>query len=98
MISQVSAGPRGLITARGNRMAHAVVVARQLNIACIVNVPELKIDMENRTFMMDGKKFHEGTTLTMDSGNGRLYEGKVRVIDERPLELLRKIEEWKKKN
>ncbi len=78
----------GIITARGNRMAHAVVVARQLNIACIVNVPELKIDMENRTFMMDGKKFHEGTTLTMDSGNGRLYEGKVRVIDERPLELL----------
>ncbi len=27
----------GIITARGNRMAHAVVVARQLNIACIVN-------------------------------------------------------------
>lgn len=50
----------GVISARGNRIAHAVVVARQLGKACIVNVPRLRIEQAAHRFMLGGKEFHEG--------------------------------------
>lgn len=92
-LSAVSASA-GVITAHGNRMAHAIVVARQLDKACIVNVPGLSIDPQGRSLVMGGKRFREGALLSMDSRTGEIFEGTVRVLDERPTGLLAKIEEW----
>jgi pyruvate,orthophosphate dikinase len=88
------AASAGVITAHGNRMAHAIVVARQLDKACIVNVPGLSIDPQGRSLVLGGKRFHEGALLSMDSRTGEIFEGTVRVLDERPTGLLAKIEEW----
>jgi pyruvate,orthophosphate dikinase len=88
----------GVITARGNRMAHAVVVARQLGKACVVNVPGLVIDPPRRAFVLAGRELREGAVLSMDSGTGEIFEGPVQVISERPNELLDRIREWREES
>lgn len=87
----------GVITARGNRMAHAVVVARQLNKACIVNIPGLVVVPEHHSFTLNGKTFREGTVVSMDSGAGEIFDGPVQVVSERPTDLISRIEEWRAK-
>lgn len=84
----------GVISARGNRMAHAVVVARQLGKACIVNVPRLSIDPAAHKFVLGGKEFREGAVLSMNSRTGEIFEGAVKVVEERPEDLLVKIRAW----
>ena len=94
-ITGVSASA-GIITVHGNRMAHAIVVARRLNKACILNVQGLAIDLDGHSFTLKGKKFEEGTVMSMDSGTGDIFEGRVMVVNEKPVDLLTKIKGWKK--
>lgn len=86
----------GIVTARGNRMAHAVVVARQLGKGCIVNVPDLIIDQNRHVIKIGGKELHEGAWVSMDSLTGFIYEGEVQLVRERPSELIARIESWKR--
>lgn len=86
----------GLLTASGARTAHAAVVARQMGKVCIVNCRELKFYNGGRKCSIAGKEFLEGDVISLDGANGEIYEGKVEVITERPMELLEVIEEWKR--
>jgi pyruvate,orthophosphate dikinase len=89
------AASAGIVTAHGNRMAHAVVVARQLGKACVVNVTDLVIDRDHRTISLGGIKLREGAQLSMDSRTGELFEGAVEVVQERPMDLIARVERWK---
>jgi pyruvate, orthophosphate dikinase len=89
------AASAGIVTAHGNRMAHAVVVARQLGKACVVNVVDLVIDRNRRTVTLGSTELPEGAQLSMDSQSGELYEGTVEVVQERPLELIAQVERWR---
>ena len=82
----------GIITSRGNRMAHAVVVARQLGKACVVNVLDLTIDLNRNSVMLGGRELREGAMLSMDSLTGLIYDGEVQTVEERPAELIEWIE------
>ncbi len=82
----------GIITAHGNRMAHAAVVARQLGKGCVVNVNDLEIDMIQHSVRMGDKEFLEGDVVSLDSLSGLIYEGAVRVAQERPTELIEWVE------
>lgn len=82
----------GIITVRGNRMAHAVVVARQLGKGCVVKVADLSIDPNHNSVRIGGKEFPEGAVLSLDSETGAIYEGVVKVVQERPVELLEWVE------
>jgi pyruvate,orthophosphate dikinase len=86
----------GLLTASGARTAHAAVVARQLGKVCIVNCQELKLYPGGRKCSIGGKEFLEGDVISLDGASGEIYEGKVEVISERPVELLEIIDEWKR--
>ena len=86
----------GLLTASGARTAHAAVVARQLGKVCIVNCQELKLYPGDRKCSIGGKEFLEGDVISLDGASGEIYEGKVEVISERPVELLEIIDEWKR--
>ncbi len=86
----------GFLTASGARTAHAAVVARQLGKVCIVNCQELKLYAGGRKCSIGGKEFQEGDVISLDGISGEVYEGKVEVISEKPVELLEMVEEWKR--
>ena len=86
----------GLLTSRGARTAHAAVVARQMGKVCIVNCRALKIKAEARRCIIGEKEFREGDIISLDGASGTVYEGKVEVNYEKPVELLGVVETWKK--
>jgi pyruvate,orthophosphate dikinase len=86
----------GLLTSRGARTAHAVVVARQMGKVCIVNCRALKLKTEARICVIGEKEFREGDIISLDGASGTVYEGEVEVKYEKPVELLGVVETWKK--
>ncbi|OEU42850.1 hypothetical protein BGV40_07380 [Methanosarcina sp. Ant1] len=86
----------GLLTSRGARTAHAAVVARQMGKVCIVNCRELKIDPIGRKCSIGGKEFMEGDAISLEGISGEVYEGEVEVTFEKPVELLKVVDVWKR--
>jgi pyruvate,orthophosphate dikinase len=85
----------GILTSSGARTAHAAVVARQMGKVCIVNCHELKLDQGGRKCSIGGKEFLEGDVISLDGASGEVYEGKVEVTFEKPIELLEVVNVWK---
>jgi pyruvate, orthophosphate dikinase len=85
----------GIVTVRGNRMAHAVVVARQLGKGCVVKVADLSIDLNRHLIRIGTMELPEGAVLSLDSLTGAIYEGRVQIVQERPTELIEWVEREK---
>ena len=86
----------GLLTSSGARTAHAAVVARQMGKVCIVNCRELKLDPGGRKCSIGGKEFLEGNVISLDGASGEVYEGEAEVTFEKPIELLKVVDVWKR--
>jgi pyruvate,orthophosphate dikinase len=89
------AASEGLLTARGGRTSHAAVVARQLNKVCVVGCPGLVLQEDGRGCRLGGRLLQEGAAVSLDGHSGRVYEGRVGVVVERPTSYLREVERWK---
>ena len=87
----------GLLASSGARTSHAAVIARQMGKVCIVNCRELKLDPGSRKCNIEGKEFMEVDVISLDGTNGEVYEGKVEVKFEKPVELLEVVDAWKLK-
>ena len=87
----------GLLASSGARTAHAAVIARQMGKVCIVNCRELKLDPAGRKCNIGGKEFIEGDVISLDGTSGEVYEGKIEVKFEKPVELLEVVDAWKQK-
>ena len=87
----------GLLTSSGARTSHAAVIARQMGKVCIVNCRELKLEPGGRKCKIGGKEFMEGDMISLDGTSGEVYEGKVEVKFEKPVELLKVVDAWKRK-
>jgi pyruvate,orthophosphate dikinase len=80
---------RAVLTARGGMTSHAAVVARGMGKCAIVGCKELRIDLERRSFSVDGTKgteVAEGEWLTLDGATGRVFAGDLSTI---PSEVVR---------
>ena len=86
---------RGFVTATGARTAHAVVVARQLGLACVVGCGGLSVDIAHGRIQLGDTVLREGDRITVDGANGLVYSGDLAVIEERPDDLIRRVEEWR---
>ncbi len=84
----------GVLTARGGRTSHAAVVARQLNKVCIVGCRGLAILENGRNFRLGNQVLDSGAALSLDGHTGHIYEGRLKVIEERPADLLEKVRLW----
>jgi len=84
----------GILTARGNRTAHAAVIARQLGKPCLVGCGELAIDLQQRTISFGERRLQEGDALTVDSENGLVFAGAGRIERERPDAWLDALATW----
>jgi pyruvate,orthophosphate dikinase len=87
----------GFLASSGARTSHAAVIARQMGKVCIVNCRELKLDPGGRKCNIGRKELMEGDVISLDGTSGEVYEGKVEVKFEKPVELLEVVDAWKQK-
>jgi pyruvate, orthophosphate dikinase len=71
---------QGVLTARGGMTSHAAVVARQMGKPCVAGAEHLQIDVEARTFTVDGTVVSEGDQITIDGGTGEVMLGAVPLV------------------
>jgi pyruvate,orthophosphate dikinase len=86
----------GLLTATGGRTSHAAVVARQMGKVCLVGCADLRVDEKARQATLGGTVIAEGDPLCLDGDAGAVYAGSPKIASERPLALIRRIEEWRR--
>ena len=77
---------RAVLTARGGMTSHAAVVARGMGKCAIVGCKDIHVDLERRSFSVDGKEIAEGDWLTLDGATGRVFAGDLSTI---PSEVVR---------
>ena len=66
---------QGILTVRGGMTSHAAVVARGMGTCCVSGCTEIKMDEENKQFVLAGKTYHEGDYLSLDGSTGAIYDG-----------------------
>jgi pyruvate,orthophosphate dikinase len=71
----------GILTARGGMTSHAALVARGWGKCCIVGAKDTKVDAGAKKLTIRGKVFAEGDWLTLNGTKGRVYAGKVAMMD-----------------
>jgi pyruvate,orthophosphate dikinase len=72
---------QGILTARGGMTSHAAVVARGMGKPCVAGCSTLFVDYQAGVLIVDGKKYREGDSLTIDGATGEVIEGIVPTID-----------------
>jgi pyruvate,orthophosphate dikinase len=68
---------KGILTSEGGATSHAAVVARQFGVPCIVGASMIRIDLEKRQMVADGKVVKEGEWISVDGTSGEVFLGKI---------------------
>jgi pyruvate,orthophosphate dikinase len=72
-------GAQGVLTSRGGKTSHAAVVARGMGKTCVCGAESLDVDIEGRTFTVNGSTVSEGDVISIDGTSGKIYLGEVPV-------------------
>ena len=72
---------QGILTVRGGMTSHAAVVARGMGTCCVSGCTDIKMDEENKQFVLAGKTYHEGDFLSLDGSTGCIYDGLIPTKD-----------------
>ena len=72
---------QGILTVRGGMTSHAAVVARGMGKCCVSGCGEIKMDEENKQFVLAGKTYHEGDFISIDGSTGNIYDGIIPTVD-----------------
>ncbi|HET7568333.1 MAG TPA: pyruvate, phosphate dikinase [Gaiellaceae bacterium] len=83
---------KGVLTAHGGMTSHAAVVARGMGKPCVAGTEGLEID--GKTVRIGGHELHEGDTITIDGGTGRVIVGEVSLVPPQINEDFETILEW----
>ncbi len=71
----------GILTARGGMTSHAALVARGWGKCCIVGAGDIVIHPSFKKMQIGKKIFNQGDILTLNGSRGRVYEGKLNMVD-----------------
>jgi pyruvate, orthophosphate dikinase len=71
---------RAVLTARGGMTSHAAVVARGMGKCAIVGCQEMEVDLQHRSFKVNGTTINEGDWITLDGATGRVFSGDLPTI------------------
>ncbi|HET7571402.1 MAG TPA: pyruvate, phosphate dikinase, partial [Gaiellaceae bacterium] len=83
---------KGVLTAHGGMTSHAAVVARGMGKPCVAGCEGLEI--EGGAVRIGGHELHEGDTITIDGGTGRVIVGEVDLVPPQINEDFETILEW----
>ncbi|MFQ6609419.1 MAG: pyruvate, phosphate dikinase [Fidelibacterota bacterium] len=70
-----------ILTAKGGMTSHAALVARGWGKCCIVGCSALNINAAKKTMVINGTVLIEGDWLTMNGTTGKIYKGKLPLIE-----------------
>jgi pyruvate,orthophosphate dikinase len=71
----------GLLTARGGMTSHAALVARGWGKCAIVGCDAVHINMATRELTINGKKYSEGATFSLNGTRGFVYDQAIETMD-----------------
>jgi len=71
---------KGILTAEGGATSHAAVVARQLGKPCVAGCSDIKINLEEKYFTVNGRVVKEGEFISLDGAKGNVYIGQIPVV------------------
>ena len=77
---------RAVLTARGGMTSHAAVVARGMGKCAVVGAKDIQVDLEHKSFSVNGTRIAEGDWLTLDGATGRVFAGDLSTV---PSEVVR---------
>ena len=72
---------QGILTVRGGMTSHAAVVARGMGTCCVSGCGDIKMDEENKKFVLAGKTYVEGDYISLDGSTGYIYDGIIPTVD-----------------
>ena len=85
---------KGILTSRGGNTSHAAVVARAMGKSAVVGAESIKVDYDNRVFIVDGVEVREGEYITIDGSTGNIYLGRIPTEIPKPPEELDLLLKW----
>ena len=71
---------QGILTVRGGQTSHAAIVARGMGTCCVSGCEDIKMDEDNRQFVLGGKTFHEGDSISLDGSTGNIYDTLIPTV------------------
>ncbi len=84
----------GILTARGGMTSHAAVVARGMGKPCVAGCEAIEVSEKKKELAVAGKKIKEGDVVTIDGGSGKVYFGKVAVVEPKITDEFALILKW----
>ena len=72
---------KGILTVRGGMTSHAAVVARGMGTCCISGCEEIRLDMPNKKFELDGHTIKEGDFISLNGTTGYIYLGEIETVE-----------------
>ncbi len=71
---------QGVLTSRGGMTSHAAVVARGMGKPCICGAESIKIDIDKKTFSVEGVLVAQGDIISLDGSTGKIFKGEAPLI------------------
>lgn len=84
----------GVVTSRGGMTSHAAVVARGMGKACICGCESMKINLQEKQFVVGDTVVNEGDQVTIDGGTGEVMLGEIPMIDPELSEEFQLLLKW----
>ena len=85
---------QGILTSRGGKTSHAAVVARGMGKPCVAGAEGIQVDVKLRQAKIGDKVLHEGDYITIDGGNGNVYQGVIPTVEPIFSEELKTLLSW----
>ena len=74
------AAAQGVMTVRGGMTSHAAVVARGMGTCCVAGCGEVKMNEEEKYFLIGDKKVCEGDYISIDGSTGNVYLSEIKTV------------------
>lgn len=85
---------QGVLTSRGGKTSHAAVVARGMGKPCVAGAEGIHVDTKLRVAKVGDKTLHEGDYITIDGGNGYVYQGIIPTVEPTFSDELKTLLNW----
>lgn len=85
---------QGVLTSRGGKTSHAAVVARGMGKPCVAGAEGIHVDTKLRIAKVGDKTLHEGDYITIDGGNGYVYQGIIPTVEPTFSDELKTLLNW----
>ena len=72
---------QGILTVRGGMTSHAAVVARGMGRCCVSGCEEIKINEQEKYFILGGKTIKEGDYISLDGSTGNIYFEDLKTVE-----------------